>query len=67
MTIILQGVVIANDGKLLDLNSLPHVLAYSGSNIITDTVTIAGHTYTQTYTYNGSNQVTNVSVWTFIS
>lgn len=67
MTIILNGVVVASDGKMLDLNSLPHVLGYSGNNIVTDTVTTGGHTYTQTYTYNGSNQITNVSIWVFIS
>ena len=68
MTIFLASIVQANDGRLLDLSALPHTLGYTGNNLTTDTVnTLDGHVYTQTFTYDGSNRITNTTVWTFIS
>lgn len=68
MTIILLNVVVAADGRILDLSSLPHTLVYTGPNLTIDSVlTNDGHIYSQTFTYNGSNKLTNVSPWVFVS
>lgn len=68
MTLLLFNVVLAADGRVLDLNSLPHTLVYSGSDLIIDSVlTNDGHVYSQTFTYNGAHKVTNISPWVFVS
>jgi len=58
------SVVIASDGKELQIDSLSPVLAYNASNLLsTITVTAFGNTYVQTYTYNAGGLLTNISVW----
>lgn len=53
-----------SDGRGLDLDSLPAVYAYNGSNQMTSaTVTsIDGKTYKQTYTWTGNN-LTATTKW----
>ena len=47
--------VTASDGTQLDLDSLPQVFGYSGTQLITITVQYLGNTYVQTFTYTGQN------------
>lgn len=54
----------ASDSTLLDLDSLPHTYTYTGTNRLTDAVAHPnGHTYTQSYTYDGSNNKLTQSAW----
>jgi hypothetical protein len=39
------------------------VLTYTGTNLTKIEKVVGGVTYTKTLTYNGSNQLTDVSVW----
>jgi hypothetical protein len=59
--------VIASDGTLLPLDSLPQALGYTGANLTTVTVQYADQlgilqTYVQTLSYTGAN-LTAVSRW----
>lgn len=54
--------VIASDGTLLPLDSLPTAIGYSGGLPVTFTVVYRGNTYIQTFTYTGTD-VTNISRW----
>ena len=54
---------IGSDGQAIDLDSAPTTITYNGDNTIaTSTVTWAGKTYTQTYTYT-SGLLTSSSGW----
>jgi len=50
------------NGLQLPLDSLPLTITYSGSFVATLSCTYAGHTYTQTFTNNGTN-ITAISGW----
>lgn len=60
--------VTATDGTQLPLDSLAMAFTYSGTNVVTISVTYPAKEtgietiYTQTFTYSGSN-VTNISQW----
>ena len=53
----------ATDGSELPLDTLAHTFAYNTSTqLSTDTVSYAGNTYVQTYTYT-SGLLTGISKW----
>jgi hypothetical protein len=54
--------VVAEGGKLLPIDSLEQTFAYTGSDLTSISVTYAGFTYVQTFTYDAGN-LTNVSQW----
>lgn len=59
--------VAASDGTLLPLDSLTQTFTYSGGFVVTASVVYSGnsganHTYTQTFTNDGTN-ITSVSGW----
>lgn len=57
------GGVLASDGTLVPVDSLPQALGYDGSsNLTSATVNYDGKVYIQTLTYTGSN-LTGVSEW----
>jgi len=58
MTIGTTTPVMADDGNLLDIDSLPHTYGWTGADLTSDTVTVtdnngATKTYVQTMTYAG--------------
>lgn len=55
---------IATDGTLLDIDSLPQRLHYDGSsNVDYVEVSLGAVTYRQTFTRDGSGNITDVSQW----
>lgn len=61
----MSEIVTATDGTQIDLGNVPQTLAYSGTNLLTITVTCPGKTsstYRQTFSYTGSN-LTGISSW----
>jgi hypothetical protein len=47
----------------LPINDLNQTFTYSGTSVLTASVTYQGVIYTQTFTYTGTN-VTGISQWT---
>lgn len=59
--------VSTSDGTLVDLDSLPHTFAWSGGNLVSDTVVAQnGHSYQQVLTYS-AGVVATISLWSRVS
>lgn len=54
--------VVASDGAMLPLDSLPATITYSGNFVSTITVSYENNTYVQTFTNNGT-VITGFTGW----
>jgi hypothetical protein len=57
-----MSVIIADNGMILPIESLPKTLTYAGTILSAVTVQYAGKTYVRTYQNNGVN-ITEESRW----
>ena len=60
--VVLSGMVVADDGVALPIDSLAQTLTYSAGLVSTATVSYGGETYVQTYTAT-AGYITGISQW----
>lgn len=57
------GCVVDDTNTPIPIDSLPQVLGYTSGKLTTITATNGVDSWVQTFTYDGSNNLTNISAW----
>jgi hypothetical protein len=58
----MSEVVTASNGQQLDLDNLPQTFNYTADQLTSIVITLNGKTYTQTFTWSGTN-IATISGW----